>query len=166
MAKIVAASPVLPASIPQPRSAVVTPVSVATTPPAQQPVHNVPKSGRLIWTGKLPKNGKLMIQGRTTSSGSLNGELPGRPVHVTVYPADLSSDGLVLYSSNLKYAKTAVEPPGQQNGWNRTLYTWDPHHSQALSVNEAPNARNDWNRIVLQSRNSAFSVIVIDWAAQ
>ena len=166
ISKIVPASPVLPASIPQPRSAVATPVSAATTPPAQQPVHNVPKSGRLIWTGKLPKNGKLMIQGRTTSSGSLNGELPGRPVHVTVYPADLSSDGLVLYSSNLKYAKTAVEPPGQQNGWNRTLYTWDPHHSQALSVNEAPGPRNDWNRIVLQSRNSAFSVIVIDWAAQ
>ena len=107
-----------------------------------------------------------MIQGRTTSSGSLNGELPGRPVHVTVYPADLSSDGLVLYSSNLKYAKTATEPPGQQNGWNKTLYTWDPHHSKALSVNEAPNPRNDWNRIVLQSRNSASSVIVIDWTTQ
>lgn len=166
IAKIVPASPALPTSAPPQRNPVTLPVSTVATPPAQQTAHNAPKSGRLIWTGRLPKNGKLMIEGRTTSSGSLNGELPRRPVRITVYPADLSSDGLVLYSSNLKYAKTATEPPGQQNGWNKTLYTWDPHHSKALSVNEAPNPRNDWNRIVLQSRNSASSVIVIDWTTQ
>ena len=124
-----------------------------------------PAAGRLIWTGRLRKNGTVVFDGKTVSSGVLNGQLPGRPVHINVYPADLSSDGLVLYSGDSKYVKGVAESPGAQNGWNRTLYSWDPHHAGGLGVAESPGPRNRWNRLVLRSKNAVISVIVVDWSA-
>jgi hypothetical protein len=139
------------------------------TPEKSAPPHAArsatPTAGRLIWTGRLQKNGTVIFDGKTVSSGVLNGELPGRPVHVNVYPADLSSDGLVLYSGDSKYVKGVAESPGPQNGWNRTLYSWDPHHAGGLIVAESPGPRNGWNRLVMRSKNAAISVIVVDWSA-
>jgi len=133
------------------------------TAAAEHPVRSGPVAGRIIWTGRLQRNAWVVIEGRNVSTGSLTGELPARPVHINVYPADLTNDGLVLYSANMKYAKSATETPGQQNGWNRTLYTWNPQHSRDVAVTEAPSSANNWNRVALRA-NSPVSVIVIDWS--
>jgi hypothetical protein len=145
------------------------PLPAIPMPEKSAPPHaarsTTPAAGRLIWTGRLQKNGTVVFDGKTVSSGVLNGALPGRPVHINVYPADLSSDGLVLYSGDSKYVKGVAESPGAQNGWNRTLYSWDPHHAGGLVVAESPGPRNGWNRLVLRSKNAVISVIVVDWSA-
>jgi hypothetical protein len=56
-----------------------------------------------------------------------------------------------------------VEPPGAENGWNKTIYTWNPKFASDVTVQEAPSAQNGWSG-VLRSRNPKISVIVIDWA--
>jgi len=137
--------------------------SLEKTAAAEHPVRSGPVAGRIIWTGRLQRNAWVVIEGRNVSTGSLTGELPARPVHINVYPADLTNDGLVLYSANMKYAKSATETPGQQNGWNRTVYTWNPQHSRDVAVTEAPSSANNWNRVALRA-NSPVSVIVIDWS--
>lgn len=71
----------------------------------------------------------------------------------------------MLYSGDSKYVKGVAESPGPQNGWNRTLYSWDPHHAGGLIVAESPAPRNGWNGLVLRSKNAAISVIVVDWSA-
>lgn len=145
------------------------PLPAMPTPEKSAPPHAAqgvaPAAGRLIWTGRLQKNGTVVFDGKSVSSGVLNGALPGRPVRINVYPADLSSDGLVLYSGDSKYVKGVAESPGPQNGWNRTLYSWDPHHAGGLIVAESPGPRNGWNRLVMRSKNAAISVIVVDWSA-
>jgi proteasome lid subunit RPN8/RPN11 len=138
------------------------PAPEKASPPAR-PVHSGPVVGRLIWTGRLQRNAWVVIEGRNVSTGSLTGELPARPVHINVYPADLMNDGLVLYSANIKYAKKDTEPPGQHNGWNRTAYTWNPQHAQDVAVTEAPSSANNWSRVALRA-NNPVSVIVIDWS--
>ena len=80
-------------------------------------------------------------------------------------PGNLSSDGIVLYTSNLQYANSVVEPPGAENGWNKTVYTWNPKYANDVSIEEAPAAQNGWSRITLRSKNPKISVIVIDWTA-
>ena len=88
---------------------------------------------------------------------------PARPFKFSVSPGDLSSDGIVLYTSNMQYANNVVEPPGAQNGWNKTVYTWNPKYANDASVVESPAQQNQWSRIVLRSKNPKISVIVIDW---
>jgi hypothetical protein len=129
----------------------------ATHPPAQ------PTSGRVIWIGRLQKNQALIIKGKNCSTGTLVGELPARPIKFSLSPGDLSSDGIVLYTSNSQYANNVVEPPGAGNGWNKTIYTWNPKFASDVTVQEAPSAQNGWSG-VLRSRNPKISVIVIDWA--
>ena len=129
----------------------------ATHPPAQ------PASGRVIWIGRLQKNQTLIIKGKNSSTGTLIGELPSHPVKFSLSPGDLSSDGIVLYTSNSQYANNVVEPPGADNGWNKTIYTWNPKFANDVTAQETPSAQNGWSG-VLRSRNPKISVIVIDWA--
>ena len=129
----------------------------ATHPPAQ------PASGRVIWIGRLQKNQTLIIKGKNCSTGTLIGELPSHPVKFSLSPGDLSSDGIVLYTSNSQYANNVVEPPGADNGWNKTIYTWNPKFANDVTAQETPSAQNGWSG-VLRSRNPKISVIVIDWA--
>jgi hypothetical protein len=147
--------------------------STAATAPAQGPARAVvtprvaaaPSSGRVIWIGRLQKNQPVTINGRNSSTGTLIGELPARPFKFSISPGDLSSDGIVLYSANMQYANSVVEPPGAQNGWNKTVYTWNPKFANDISIDEGPAAQNGWNRLVLRSKNPKISVIVIDWTA-
>jgi hypothetical protein len=125
----------------------------------------VPVSGRVIWIGRLQKNQELTITGKNCSTGTLIGELPHRPFRFSVSPGDLSSDGIVLYTSNLQYANNVVEPPGTGNGWNQTVYTWNPKYANDVLVSEPPARQNGWNRLAVRSRNPKISVIVIDWTA-
>jgi hypothetical protein len=120
-----------------------------------------PSFGRLIWTGRLPKNGTLVIDGARPSTGSVTGELPGRPVRFSVWRGDLRDDGIVLYTSS-KQATSALESPGPQNGWNKTVYMPDKHHSADIAVMGLPAANNSWKRLVLRSK-SPTSVILVEW---
>jgi hypothetical protein len=124
-----------------------------------------PSSGRVIWIGRLQKNQPVTINGRNSSTGTIIGELPARAFKFSISPGDLSSDGIVLYSANMQYANSVVEPPGAQNGWNKTVYTWNPKFANDISIDEGPAAQNGWNRMVLRSKNPKISVIVIDWTA-
>jgi len=133
--------------------------------PAAPRVPAAPASGRVIWIGRLQKNQPLTINGKNTSSGTLMGELPGRPFKFAISPGDLTSDGIVLYTANMQYANSVVEPPGAQNGWNRTVYTWNPKFANDVSIDETPGSENGWSRMVLHSKNPKISVIVIDWMA-
>jgi hypothetical protein len=144
-----------------------------TTPPprpapepaaAPKETHTGPTSGRLIWTGRLQQTGAITIEGRNATGGTVEGELPGRPVRVSVSPGDLSSDGLVLYTSNPQYRNNVVEPPGPQNGWNKTVYEPNAKRANDVTVAEPPGPQNGWKRLVLRSRNTKISVIVVDWS--
>jgi len=101
--------------------------------------------------------------GKNCSTGTVVGELPARPFKFSVSPGDLSGEGIVLYTSNMQYANNVVEPPGAENGWNRTVYTWNPKYASDIVVVESPSQPNQWNRIVLRGKNPKISVIVIDW---
>jgi len=138
----------------------------AAQPPAVVPARApaAPASGRIIWIGRLQKNQEVVITGKSCSSGTLIGELPGKPLKFTVSPGDLSSDGIVLYTANPQYANNVIESPGPQNGWNKTVYTWSPKYANDVAVKESPSPQNQWNRLVLQSKNPKVAVIVIDWA--
>jgi hypothetical protein len=121
------------------------------------------RSGTLIWTGRLPNTGVLSINGNRASTGSLTGEIPARPVRVTVYPAELTKDGLKIYSSNPKHEPGHSEPPAARNGWNKTSYVRDTRLTGAVKVVEAPRAENNWNRLVLRDEGAKSSVLVIEW---
>ena len=157
-----------PLEKPAPASTATAPPAAASIPaqiPARAPaaVPHAPASGRVIWIGRLQKNQPVTITGKNCSTGTVIGELPARPFKFSVSPGDLSSDGIVLYTSNLQYANNVVEPPGAENGWNRTVYTWNPKYANDVSVIESPAQPNQWSRIVLRSKNPKISVIVIDW---
>jgi proteasome lid subunit RPN8/RPN11 len=161
-----------PASAPRPpRPATSTTNSaVVTTTPAQADrstkVTNSyagPVSGRLIWTGRLNKNGVVEINGNHPSMGSLIGHLPGVPVHISVFPADLTPDGITLHTSDSKYASGVAEGPGPQNGWNKTMYTWNPKRAAGITVLEPPGPQNGWKRLVVRSDSSKLSLFVMDW---
>jgi hypothetical protein len=144
--------------------AVQNPVRPAPAPhPAAQTTPAQATSGRVIWIGRLQKNQALIIKGKNCSTGTLIGELPAHPIKFSLSPGDLSSDGIVLYTSNSQYANNVVEPPGAGNGWNKTIYTWNPKFASDVTVQEAPSSQNGWSG-VLRSRNPKISVIVIDWA--
>jgi hypothetical protein len=147
-----------PAERPASPAAAPTAAAVPARPPA------APASGRIIWIGRLQKNQEVAITGKSCSSGTLVGELPGKPLKFSISPGDLSSGGIVLYTANPQYANNVVESPGPQNGWNQTVYTWSPKYANDVAVKESPSPQNQWNRLVLQSKNPRISVIVIDWS--
>lgn len=76
--------------------------------PAAQPAkaaYSGPASGTLIWSGQLNREATVTIQGSQASSGTVQGELPGVPVMVTVSPNDVG----------------VAESPGPQSGWKRLV---------------------------------------------
>jgi hypothetical protein len=78
------------------------------------PAYNGPRSGLLVWSGKLDKNDTLTIDGVTPSSGSLQGELPGVPVNFEI---DATNIGI-------------RENPGAQNGWKRLVLVSHAKHAR------------------------------------
>jgi hypothetical protein len=131
-------------SAPPPRPA---PVTIA----APKETHVGPTSGRLIWIGRLQQTGAITIDGKNATGGTVQGELPGQPVRV-------------LYTSNPQYRNNVVEPPGPQNGWNKTVYEPNAKRANDVTVAEPPGPQNGWKRLVLRSRNTRISVIVVDWS--
>lgn len=134
----------------------------APAPP--QPAYQGPKSGRLIWTGFLPRNGLLTIEKGRASSGYLTGDLPGVPCRVGASPAEFTAGGLTVYSANPRFERTPrSEPPGPQNGWNRTVFRYDLRMARELVVIEAPGAQNGWNRVVLRGGERPLAVLILEW---
>lgn len=132
-------------------------------PPTPAPSRG-PASGKLFWTGLLPRNSVLTIENRRPSAGHLTGEWPGAPFRIGARPAEFIAGGLTVYSSNPRLAREPVtEPPGPQNGWNRTTYRYDLRLSQEVVVVEAPGTHNGWNRILLRSGDRPLSVILLEW---
>jgi hypothetical protein len=118
----------------------------------------------LIWTGRLSDGRTLTIQDGRASSGSLSGSLPGYPVRITVYPAELGGDGLTLVSGEERHrAQTTIEEPGPQNSWNPTTFRYDPAAASSLVLNEAPTEANGWNRVSLRAVGGTVSVVAIRW---
>lgn len=163
----VAATPVQTPPPAPPQS--VPSTSVPQTLPAPEPVsrppaYSGPRAGKLIWTGVLPPGGTLTIDGRRVSSGTFSGALPGVNVRVAAYPAELSANGLSVYSGAARHARGDVtEPRSAQNGWMNTTYRYEPARAQDVAVAEAPATGNSFRKIVLRGGSRAISAVVISW---
>ena len=85
-------------------------------------------------------------------------------VRVAAYPAELSANGLSVYSGAARHARGDVtEPRSAQNGWMNTTYRYEPARAQDVSVAEAPATGNSFRKIVLRGGSRAISAVVISW---
>jgi hypothetical protein len=154
---------VLTATLPPASVAVPAPLPApppkAAPPPPRAPVA---RSGRLIWTGTLARQGIVELDGRSASVGSLNGALPGAAVSLSIKPAEFGPDGLVVYTTDAS-RHNRMEPASAGTGWNQVTYVWDPERVRQISVLEAPNPNNGFNRLALRSDARRCSMILIDW---
>jgi hypothetical protein len=136
--------------------------------PASLSVHPVqpgaPAAGRIIWTGTLRKGGVLFIEGRQCSSGVVTSALPGFPVRIHAWPAELTDNGMIVYSNDPKRSGRS-ESPGPNNGWNYTAYVYEPARAAGVRVLESPAAQNGWKKIVVRSEEKSAFIVVIDWEA-
>jgi proteasome lid subunit RPN8/RPN11 len=151
-------------------TSVVIPVAPPTAPAAQpRPAATVPASvtvasGRITWVGKFPKNGRLVIEHDHASAGALTGALPAVKARVSVYPGDLGSSGLTLFTADPRYAQPLSEKAGAENGGHPTTYTWDPKRAAGVQVLEQPGPQNGY-KLVLESSIPKLSVVVLEWRA-
>jgi hypothetical protein len=120
------------------------------------------RSGHLIWTGTLKKNAVLSFSPAGASAGVLNGRLPGVPVKIALQPAELVDGGIAVYSKD-GLQSGAQDPPKAWNGWKVVVNDWDPKRIAEVTVLEAPNPANSWQRLVLRNGNRNVSVVVVDW---
>lgn len=158
--------PPKPPPLPPPAPAVAAARTTPIVTPRPQPVFPTPApvkngAGRILWTGDLPKGAALEIDGKQASRGFLNSELPSL-AQVGAYPAELTNDGLKVYTGNPRYAQAPrVEPASAANGWQKTQYVYDPKALRDLIVEQMPSARGP-GKLVLRA-GKRLSVIVIDW---
>lgn len=148
--------------------AVPVPVAARSTPPPiavavpKPSGYAGPSSGRIIWTGELPRDGQLVIDGRKPSRGFVNGELPGVPVRLGAYPAELADGGIRVLTGNPSFTQPKVESASAANAWNRTQYVYDPKGYRDLIVEQMP-AGSDLKKLTLRAGGRKLSVIVIEW---
>jgi hypothetical protein len=161
-------APVPPPLSPPPSGVPVPPIAAPEAvlpPPARPNVYSGPRSGRVIWTGSMGHRGVVEIQGAHASIGSLSGGLPGVPVNLRISPADLSSRGMLVYTSDAS-RNQRQEPASAANGWNPTLFRWEPERARELVILEAPTAANGFQRLVLRNDARTCELIVIEWSAR
>ncbi len=137
------------------------PVPSAPPPPVKRAIPG-PTAGKLIWTGRLVRGGTVQIFGDRASSGHVTGALPGEPIRVRIFPAEMTQDGLRLFTSDPK-AVGVPEAPGAQNGWNPTVYVLNPRQADDVRVVEAPGQQNGWKRISLRADRADHAIIVLRW---
>jgi hypothetical protein len=133
-------------------------------PPAAtlKTANRIPKSGKIIWTGRLVRGQTMQIFGDHASLGHLTGALPGEPVHVRVFPAELTNDGLRIFTADVKW-NSAPEAPGAQNGWNRTTYVLNPRQASDIRIVETPDQRSSWKHMTLRAEHADHAIIVLSW---
>lgn len=160
-------APVRPAVSPPVSSPAPAPVTVAPkpVPPSAPPTPAAPPSpasGRILWTGDISKGAALEIDGRKANRGFLNSELPEAPVRVGAYPAELTADGLKIYTGNPRYAKAPrTEPASAANGWQKTQYVYDPKAFLDVIVEKMPAPQAPRKMTLRAGRR--LSLIVIEW---
>jgi proteasome lid subunit RPN8/RPN11 len=130
--------------------------------PALKRVEHIPQSGKMIWTGKVARRGTITILGNHASPGQITGGLPGGPVRVQIFPAELTQDGLRIFATDPKWVQDP-EAPGAQNGWNQTTYVLNSKQARDITVVEAPANENGWNRLVLRAERGVHTIIVLRW---
>jgi len=143
--------------------AMALPPGVVPTP--RQPAYSGPRSGRIIWTGAIKRRGVVEIEGAHPSIGSIIGGLPGVPVTVRVSPAGFSSRGLVVYTADIS-SDGRVETGSASNGWNATLFRWEPDRARELVVLEAPNPSNDFKRLAVRNDARTCDVVLVEWSVR
>ena len=83
-----------------------------------------PRTGRLIWTGKLKRHEIVEIAGGSATVGTLSGSLNGTPAEFRILPAEFTRDGLSIYTPDGSiHGRT--EPPSVWNGWNPVTFEFD-----------------------------------------
>ena len=163
--------PVTSASVRAPVVAIASKLPVAAAIPAPVPAATsattvkTPRSGRMIWTGTLERRGVVEFEGSSATFGSLSGGLPGAPVKLSIYPAEFKEDGLMVYVTDATRHNRS-EAPGPMTGWNRLHFVWDPERVKQMSVLEAPNAGNQFSRLVLRNNARSCSVVVVEWKTE
>jgi proteasome lid subunit RPN8/RPN11 len=148
----------------------------SNTPPASAPpapkaalversnrAYQGPKTGRLIWNGRLAPGAALRIHGNKASTGYLTGQIPNARVTVKAYPAELSGNGIHIYTRNAKGRQAGSEKPSAGNGWLGAFYKRNPKRASDLVVLETPSGKNDWQRVAVRARNRTLTAIVVDW---
>jgi len=120
-----------------------------------------PLSGLIIWTGSLRPGEFLAIDSEHLTAGRVVGVLPGRPVRIHVYPADLSDGIATAYTVDPGY----VSPRRITAGKRDVTLTFDPRHATDLVVFESPAAQNNWSRLSIRA-NTNLSACVIEWRAE
>ncbi|HTM50912.1 MAG TPA: hypothetical protein VL285_19585, partial [Bryobacteraceae bacterium] len=106
-----------------------------------------PKTGRLIWNGRLAPGAFLRINGNKASTGYLTGRIPDARVSVKAYPAELSGSGIQIYTLSPKGRAEGSEQPTEANGWLGAVYKRNPKRASDLVVIETPSVKNNWRRI-------------------
>ena len=152
----------IPATLPFANAPVRLPARPVATHPPPPPAPSLPREGRLIWTGDLRKNKVLTLSSGGPSEGALNGRLPGFPVRIVIQPAELSSDGIRIFSGD-QSRSGKKEAPGARNGWNAVLYKWDPKRASEVTIVDPPGPANDWKKLVVRNGKSNVSVLVVEW---
>lgn len=160
-----APSPTPPPTRPASSQTLATPAKLLISS-ATSVVPASPTSGRLIWTGRLRKNETVVIDGGTATIGSAIGSLPGKPVRINVSTGNLTKDGIVVYTKHPRGLGKSSEPAGPQNGWNKTVYEWDPGRAADVELVEAPGPNNGWKRLALRAKDPRDSMILVEWTAQ
>ncbi|MCW5980457.1 MAG: hypothetical protein KIT09_20410 [Bryobacteraceae bacterium] len=160
----VAPPPVLLEQRPVAPSSAAAPAGDASPSRAARPVYSGPAVGMLIWTGVLTNGSVLTIQGRQASTGVVSGRLPGRPVRVTAYVAELSSGGLVVFTNDSKHAGAGItESPNAQNSWTQTTYRYAPERARTVELVQRPGENNNWSFLAVRAAGASLSQIVISW---
>jgi hypothetical protein len=158
--------PPVPAQVSPIQAPAVQPPAPAPVPAPQPatPAYTGPRSGRLIWTGYLERRGVIEVDHGKVSIGALTGTLPGVPVDLRAFPAELGERGLVVFSDDGRLNPSPrVEAASAANGWNRTQFSYEPVRSRQIAVLETPNATNSYQRLVLRIDARACSVVVVEW---
>jgi hypothetical protein len=109
----------------------------------------------------------LTIEGGQASRGYVNGQLPGIPVRIGAYPADVNSAGIRVLTQNPRYSngRSQAEAPAAHNGWNRTEYVFEPKSARELIVTQLPDPQSSWKKVVVRAGNRRVSAVVIEWEA-
>lgn len=127
-----------------------------------KPAYTGPASGNIIWVGDLPRNGSLTIEGLQASTGVVNIGLPGVPVRISAFPAELTNAVLKVFTANPAFSDGRTFPPSSANGWMKTIYLYSTKSARELALERAPDA-NGPQRIVLRAGEHRLGAIMIEW---
>lgn len=136
-------------------------------PPPPAAAYTGPTSGKFIWTGYLAPGTTVTLDGRRASAGSVTGGLPGVPVRLVVYPGELASGGLTVFTSASKHQGSgAAEPRSAQNGWLNTRYVYEPSRARDVQVVAGPNAAGAYKQMQIRGGDRPVSVVMVEWTVQ